>query len=660
MAIVLDDRPVQQDGGVKPRRGGFMRDRKGVAHITCPNGTLVKTGPRAGQPLRIRYASPSGIGDQIENRTNLEKWAQRKEAIGFALHPQLVDDVQRLIDGPIDPDSREFKDRLDGIIAEGLRVAKAHLAADQGSHAHAITEDDDEGRNWLDRALEGEELGMPEGVQALLVEAWRRLLVREGLIVLASEFPCVNDAWKAAGTGDNHFETTKPLAFEVVDPAGGTRTVTVPAGIVVVGDKKTGKLKRHHRHRGLQYAQGFGPQIACYAMSRPYDLATETRGEWPYEVSQDHALLVHIDVAAALAGETDPDCLAELIYVDLAEGRRIGELCLLAKKFDAMNTTKPSTTFSVGRAPVDGQECPHDGGADPKSEAPVGAAVDPPTAAEQIIEAFPGSAIEPVDQKAFNADRYRALPEDLQRQFVDSRVDVNDHAATDAVLTELERTARRNQLRARYESFNVDEQREFVALEVDMNDLDAVAEAIETVDGFNLRIEPVPYTPHIPPAGAPLPEKPAPPAPEPLLEPAIEGEDMDSADWAAAGTAFAALTYEQKAWMEHLVAEAAAAGLYMSGMGGRYSARRFHLLTGLLSLARFGADDDVARIAVATVLDSDIPLEVPAGGAVGALDWSDALRFSNVAEQYVDGTLGVVFDEAGSPRFRPSKGTKTA
>ena len=100
-----------------------------------------------------------------------------------------------------------------------------------------------------------------------------------------------------------------------------TRTITIPAGTVVVLDIKTGGMK-------LDYWRSYAPQIAAYAGGVPYDPDTDTRGEWPFAIDQQWGLIAHIPVADILAtGRAD----ISLVPVDLAAGRHAAELCVAAK-----------------------------------------------------------------------------------------------------------------------------------------------------------------------------------------------------------------------------------------------------------------------------------------------------------------------------------------
>lgn len=329
----------EEPSGVQRGRGGFMRGGDSDSpYVTDPTGALVKTGPRKGQPKRIPYGSPSGAGKLIENTYNLQKWGERRVVLGIGTDLALIADCAKLT--TLDVDSDEYKELADRIVVAAKDAAKTMLAAEQGTHDHAILEDDDEGRNWLDRAAAGELLGIPAEAQRTMVDAWRKMLVDHGLEVLATEASCVDDVWNLAGTLDNLARCTRSLRFRLC--TGEVRTI--PAGTVVVLDKKTGQMRTKTRSGAIEYWHGYAVQVASYAQSKPYDTETETRGEWEWPISQEHALIAHIDNRAAIAGAPVEDIIT-LVYVDLVAGREHGGATVVQAK----EWSKRDDIFSVGQ-----------------------------------------------------------------------------------------------------------------------------------------------------------------------------------------------------------------------------------------------------------------------------------------------------------------------
>lgn len=107
--------------------------------------------------------------------------------------------------------------------------------------------------------------------QALdIAHGWVDLLDRNGLEVLATELPVINDELRLAGTLDRIVRLTRDLHFG---------SVVVPAGTVIVLDIKTSKL--HADRDGLpSYWDSYPIQIAAYAQSVPYDPDADRRQTW--------------------------------------------------------------------------------------------------------------------------------------------------------------------------------------------------------------------------------------------------------------------------------------------------------------------------------------------------------------------------------------------
>lgn len=392
MARAADD---SRPAGIQPGRGGFMRSADDKPYVSDPTGATVKSGPRKGEVKRLAYGSPSNRGKQIENTTNLVKWGERRVVLGIGADPELLAMCGQLVG--LDIDSDEYKTLADSIIIRAKDAAEANLAAERGTHGHALTEDSDDGRDWLTRAEAGEVLGLDAAVQATIVSAWREMLERSGLEILAVEASCVDDTWRLAGTLDRIARTTKPLRFAL--PGGEVRVL--PAGTVLVLDVKTGRKRTDGRSGAVMYWQGYAIQIASYAQSVPYDTAAETRGEWPWPISQEHAVIAHLDVLAAIEG----DARCELVYVDLVAGREHGGECVvMAKAWEAR-----TDVFSI--AELDADELPEVPASSEEVAAPPEApATDvPPQEPDPVL--VPAAAPRtPADEQ--NAVRSRPAPDE--------------------------------------------------------------------------------------------------------------------------------------------------------------------------------------------------------------------------------------------------------
>lgn len=336
----------------------FERDHLGCVRIPHPT-RLVKTGPRAGLPFIDTYGRPSSFGKQIENSFNLTKWGERMEALGLGLSlvevldgggvalrderdlPPLLRRLYLLGSAPLDErESDAWKQEADSLVADAKNAAKAWAAAEQGTHGHEITEDDDDDRDWLERAEAGEVLGVPIEAQRAMIAAWRKMIAGERLEVLGIEVPVVHDAWRQAGTLDRW--TAGPTG-EFVVAGVDLNECDCPACSSAPGrpwhgvlDLKTGKM-RANRNR-IEYWQSYAIQVAVYATANAiWD--GSARREIPWPICQRWALIAHLPVAAAVEGEAR----CELVLVDIAAGAQAAELCLAAKAWE-----KDPSTFARG------------------------------------------------------------------------------------------------------------------------------------------------------------------------------------------------------------------------------------------------------------------------------------------------------------------------
>lgn len=316
MARSADNRntpPVRQPGD-------FARHpTTGAPYVNHPTDLTKK-----GEPRRVMYGRPSSLGKQIENTTNLQKWAERAVALGAHLAPELAADLHRLDPDQLTLDDADTKQLLDRIAVAAKRAAQTHLAADRGTHTHALTEDADLKGDWLARLEAGQDLGLPHDTQQALVDVWAACIEANGLEILEVERTVVDDRWRQAGTLDRIARLGRDLRF--VMPTG--EAVTLAAGTVVILDIKTGRIRE--RNGVVSYWQSYAVQIASYAQAVPYDVDTDTRGEWGFDIDQTWALIAHLDVRAALDGEAS----CRLVLVDLDAGRCAGDLCVEARAWE--------------------------------------------------------------------------------------------------------------------------------------------------------------------------------------------------------------------------------------------------------------------------------------------------------------------------------------
>ena len=305
--------------------GDFKRDAREGVYVSDPNGATVKSGKRQGEIKWVRYGRPSSLGKQIENTYNLQRWNERQFAHGMTCEDDEL--TSRLVAlGELERDTNPWNDAADAVIARAKKVADANIAAERGTHMHAVVEDDSVERNWVVRAEAGEDMGLPTAVQEAMLEAYRLMLIAYGLRVLCVERRVVHDGWRQAGTLDAVCVLERDITFMLPDG----EAVTLKAGTIVVLDLKTGKLYDAKGKSKIDagYWHSYCVQIAAYAGAVPYDCDTDTRTEWEWDIDQRWALIAHLPVDEALAGKAT----CRLVLVDLELGREVVENVVLPAK----------------------------------------------------------------------------------------------------------------------------------------------------------------------------------------------------------------------------------------------------------------------------------------------------------------------------------------
>lgn len=274
-----------------------------------------------GRPCRVQYGRCSNFASQIEDRFGIQRWSERRVLLGALLLP---DNVQQAVRS-LDLDDLTEGQLADTWIVDAKEEAGAFLAAARGTLVHlATTLDRNEADPLLTLQYRGEsELGVPPGALDAVLDAWGRMLEQHDLHELAIEFPVVDDRWRLAGTLDRVVRLGRDLHFG---------RITIPAGTVVVLDIKTGRLTVEQGHP--VYWNAHSVQIASYAHGTPYliDEDGERREDWPWPISQRHALIAHLDIANAL---TEGVATAQLIHVDLVQGLRAGNLARAARDWQS-------------------------------------------------------------------------------------------------------------------------------------------------------------------------------------------------------------------------------------------------------------------------------------------------------------------------------------
>jgi hypothetical protein len=267
-----------------PQLAEVERDRWGRPLVVPPTGGK-----------KIAYTRCTTFVGAIEDTYKLGQWLQRHAIKGTALHDDLIAAVR-----DTHPDNKAELDRL---AEEAKTRSGAGDAARLGTYMHAVTEAADRGQDpaLVDRPwLSTGELD-PEAYKADL-EAY--LAATSEMQAVAVEQFTVNDPLKVGGTPDR------------VVKLGGKR---------YIADLKTGSIE----WGGLKIAA----QLAMYARSRPYDIATDERLEG-HGAEIDRGIVIHLPYGTATC---------RLYWVDL----RVGwEAVLLCRRIREQRTAKFRDLFN--------------------------------------------------------------------------------------------------------------------------------------------------------------------------------------------------------------------------------------------------------------------------------------------------------------------------
>jgi hypothetical protein len=246
------------------------RDRFGRPMILPPTGTK-----------RIPYRRCTTFVGCLDDTYGLQKWMKRQVALGMGQRSDLV-----LAAAAADPGD---KNKLDDIAEKALEAAKAGAAADIGTALHGFTE-------RIDR---GQPLGAIPQEYAADIDAYRR--ATEGIDWLDIETFRVHDDFQVAGTADR---------------------IGLIHGQPTIVDIKTGSIDYPHK---------MAMQLAMYARSLPYDIATDKRGTDAEPVSLNTGIIIHLP-----AGQGRCD----LYEIDIAKG---WGACLIARQVWSWRGTKELT-----------------------------------------------------------------------------------------------------------------------------------------------------------------------------------------------------------------------------------------------------------------------------------------------------------------------------
>lgn len=302
-------------------RGGYARDGRGSALVASPDAADVyRSGVNRGKVKLYPYKAASSIALGSSHEA-LDRWKQNQILQAFVLDATLRDRLAEALEGIEDYGSGAAKDVLNRFQVEAHEIVNISRAADAGTFAHWLTECVDNGLSPLEGLAAGEATGVDSFTAKRVMDGWATVCRSYGFRMLAVELPLVNDELRAAGTTDRVIELGSPLRYAV-----NNRVHHLPAGAVLIGDFKSGKL-RFGRDGLPIFWEKYTGQIAAYAGGVPYQPATHTRLEWQdvgvrVAPSQRAGVLIHCDLLA-LVNDPLMDAVDafHVFIVDLERGR---------------------------------------------------------------------------------------------------------------------------------------------------------------------------------------------------------------------------------------------------------------------------------------------------------------------------------------------------
>lgn len=233
------------------------RDRYGRPMVMPVKGTR-----------RVAYRRTTTFVGALEDMNGLLKWKARQVAYGMGQRRDLV-----MAAAAADPDD---KTTLGNVAEKAAEHALSSAGATIGTAVHSLTE-------RIDR---GQPLGAVPHEAEADIKAYEKATA--GIEWVGIEAFRVHDEWKVAGTADR---------------IGRYR------GHLRIMDIKTGSIDYPHK---------MAMQLAMYAHSLPYDIATDTRGEDSEPVDLNTGVIIHLP-----AGQGRCD----LYEIDISKG---WGACLLA------------------------------------------------------------------------------------------------------------------------------------------------------------------------------------------------------------------------------------------------------------------------------------------------------------------------------------------
>jgi len=219
--------------------------------------------PGGGAPVAYRRCTT--FIDVLADRSALERWKQRKTAIGLAARKDLLLRVQT---------SKNDNKTLDKVCEWALQAAGSDSSANIGTAIHELTEQIDRGET-------------PEIPEAFAKDIQAYLHAVKHMTMAAIEVFVVNDDLKVGGT------------FDRIVVVGRDR---------IVADLKTGSITFD--------AGKIAMQLAVYANSHEYNIETGERT--PLNVNLEHGNVIHLPQGEGRCSILDADLVEGWVGAQLA------------------------------------------------------------------------------------------------------------------------------------------------------------------------------------------------------------------------------------------------------------------------------------------------------------------------------------------------------
>lgn len=250
----------------------------------------------------------------ISDTYALSQWGLRMALLGATVRPDIVKRAHG-------KHVRADKALLDDLTAELKTAAGDKVAANLGTAMHSFTEMAD--RAWHSPGGARSVLAqVPEDCREM-VETYIRLLEETGLepVPHLIEFTTVVKQYGVAGTSDNCYKVTKPLALRI-----GRGEVRLSPGEYVIGDKKTGRdLDYGWQEIAIQlatYGQGLNTAGVWDRDNEVWDPDPLSRFDAPgTKVRLDAGIVIHLPV------DEESEKQPAVYGVDLESGWNAAVLC---------------------------------------------------------------------------------------------------------------------------------------------------------------------------------------------------------------------------------------------------------------------------------------------------------------------------------------------